>query len=199
MSNHLIQPIYMYDPWAYGEDAYEREYYCVNHGHTTPKWRTVSLLGHDGIEPTTALVGSEDDDKWAKIVDTMWLDGGVAFGTSCLKSATLRFYLPSVTEFGETPPDRPDLREGQFEMSIYVSPYDYYDNEITPVNGYILASGVKIGDPAQTVDYIVDLEALGVPCRPCGNLWLIQFGYGSPSYEMLLAENMTVEIVDVTY
>ena len=196
MSSHLIQPIYMYDPWAYGE----AEYHCVNHGRTTPKWRTVSLLAHDGFEPITALVGSEDDDKWAKIVDTMWLDGGVAFGTSCLKSATLRFYLPSVTAFAEPDPMHPELQEGSFQTTIYVSPtYDYYQNEITPVNGYTLASGVKIGDPAQTVDYIVDLEALGIPCRPCGNVWLIQFGYGSPSYEMYLAEDMTLEIVDVTF
>ena len=189
--SHLIQSIYMYDPWAYGEDAYEAEYYCIKHGNTTPKWRTVSTLFHDELEYYTSLVGSEDDDKWAHVPYTMWIDAGVVFGTSCLKSATLRFYLPEITELNDDDVD-PSIRGGFFYFALDI-------NGVEIINGYTLAGHVKVGAPAQTVDYIVDLVALGLECRPCGNIWSIRFGYSAAGYVMELDGLMTLEIVDVTF
>lgn len=185
MSNHLIQPIEL-TTWFYDVSLGLQ---CIKHGNTTPKWRTVSTLFNEEGFSDTALVGAENDDKWAKVNQTMFISAGVKFGTSCLKSATLRFYLPEVTAFDTTDPE---LQEGQFVFSLYI-------NGIEIVYSYNLATGVEIGDPAQTVDYIVDLVALGLECRPCGNIWEIGFGYLSLSYEMDLAENMTLEIVDVTF
>ena len=187
MSNHLIQPIELTD-W----DAENLGLQCIKHGSTTPKWRTVSTLFNPDFSPdtVTALVGIEDGDKWAKVDTDIFLSGGVRYATSCLKSATLRFHLPEVTAFN---PDFPDDR-GQFSFSLYINQI-----EITPVNGYILAADVDVGDPAQTVDYIVDLEALGIACRPCGNIWEILFGYGAIGFVMDLAGDMTLEIVDVTF
>ena len=188
MSSHLIQPIELFD--INTEESLGLQ--CIKHGNTMPKWRTVSTLFNPEFENYTSLVGSENNDKWAKVSQDMFVDAGVSFGTSCLKSATLRFYLPEVTAFDTTDPIDPELQEGFFDFSLYI-------NGIEIVNTYSLASGVEIGDPAQTVDYIVDLVALGLECRPCGNIWAIGFGYGSPCYEMSLAEDMTMEIVDVTF
>ena len=161
-----------------------------------PKWRTVSSLFNPDPEyyggPVTALVGSEDGDKWAKVNDNIFVSAGVRYATSCLKSATLRFYLPEVTAFNPDP-EYEDVT-GQFSFILYIN-----QTEITPVNGYILAADVDVGDPAQTVDYIVDLEALGIACRPCGNIWQILFGYGAIGFVMDLDGDMTLEIVDVTF
>ena len=61
--------------------------YCVKHGATTPKWRTVSLgLATGGV----TLTGSEDDDEW----DT---EGGFFFfATCCIWKATVRFIATDV-------------------------------------------------------------------------------------------------------
>lgn len=187
MSNHLIQPIELFD-----FDDVSLGLQCIKHGNTTPKWRTVSTLLNPtfSLDPVTALVGSEDEDKWAKVDTNIFLRGGVQYATSCLKSATLRFYLPEVTAFNPDTPDGP----GQFSFILYINQV-----EITPVNGFILAANVEVGDPAQTVDYIVDLESLGIACRPCGNIWQILFGYSAIGYIMDLSGQMTLEIVDVTY
>jgi hypothetical protein len=62
--------------------------YCVKHGASTPKWRTVSLL-FDSME----LVGAEDDDAWQK--NTQNLGGLIQFWTCCLWKATVRFTVVS--------------------------------------------------------------------------------------------------------
>ena len=67
--SHLIQSIDI-----------EGTRYCVKHGATTPKWRTVSFL-----EFLAELVGAEDDDAWRLE------DGTLSFTTCCLWKATLRF------------------------------------------------------------------------------------------------------------
>lgn len=189
MSSHLIQPIELTD-W----DDVSLGLQCIKHGNTTPKWRTVSTLYNPDFyfDPVTALVGSEDGDKWAKVATDIFKRAGVRYATSCLKSATLQFYLPEVTTFNPDP-EYEDVT-GQFSFILYIN-----QTEITPVNGYILADNVEVGDPAQTVDYIVDLEALGIQCRPCGNIWSITFGYGASGSVMDLDGLMTMEIVDVTY
>ena len=189
MSNHLIQPIELFD--INTEESLGLQ--CIKHGNTTPKWRTVSTLLNDEYSDFTALVGSENDDKWAKVYIDVSHTAGVRYATSCLKKATLRFYLPEITS--------QESDDGPFEVGFVFTLY-INEVEITPVNGYILADGVEIGDPAQTVDYIVDLEALGLECRPCGNDWEILFGYAGPSPTDSITGvdgYMTMEIVDVTF
>ena len=190
MSSHLIQPIELTD-W----DDVSLGLQCIKHGNTTPKWRTVSTLFNAdiGYGTLTALAGAENDDKWVKVFTDQWANAGVKFATSCLKKATLRFYLPKITEVLD-PPDVVSSIMFTFQLGIAeVGP-------ITPPNGYVLAIA-EVGDPAQTVDYIVDLEALGIACSPCGNTWQFFFGYGVGSTSSVtgIEGNMTLEIVDVTY
>lgn len=181
MSSHLIQPIELFD-W----DEVSLGLQCIKHGNTTPKWRTVSTLLGPG--DYISLVGSEDDDKWQHVLVSIEGDASVKFATSCLKRATLRFHIPEITEF-----DNAD------EATFYLVTLDINGVEIE--NDFVLADGVAIGDPAQTVDYIVDLEALGLECRPCGNTWKIRFGYSTiqPSDVLSMSGLMTLEIVDVTF
>ena len=188
MSSHLIQTIELTD-W-FDEESLGLQ--CIKHGNTTPKWRTVSTLLSTEFENYTSLVGSEDGDKWVKNNVSKFAPGGVKFGTSCLKTATLRVYCPKITEIV--------LDSGPFEIDFYV---DLYINEvqITPLGeiGFILAT-VNVDDPAQTVDYTVDLVALGLECRPCGNIWKIFFGYNTAALDVLATDGqMTMEIVDVTF
>jgi len=77
---HFIQPI-----------TISSVAYCVKHGATTPKWRTVSLLGAN-----TALTGSEDGDSWTNtLVNDL---SGFTFGVSCAITATVRFtFTPNAT------------------------------------------------------------------------------------------------------
>ena len=191
MSNHLIQPIELFD--INTEESLGLQ--CIKHGNTSPKWRTVSSLLT--FEDNTVLVGSENDDKWAKNNVTKFSSAGVRYATSCLTSATLRFYLPEITsQIGDDTPF-----SVFFSFSLYIShPSNPYEDVI--VDGYVLASGVEIGDPAQTVDYIVDLAALGIECRACGSVWTITFGYGGGggSNDVDGTDgDMTLEIVDVTF
>ena len=183
MSSHLIQPIALTD-WFNDESLGLQ---CIKHGNTTPKWRTVSTLLENGS--LTSLYGSENDDKWSRLLEPQFGDGGVKFATSCLKKATLRFYLPEVISVDF------DVR---FRFSLWISPSQGADRSNQIENGYDLAV-VETGDPAQTVDYIVDLEALGIECSPCGHTWIIQFGFGGGDYNATLVGQMTLEIVDVTF
>ena len=200
----------MDDPWSFDENGPVYGYYCVNHGNTTPKWRTASVLSKDEYGTLTALAGAENDDKWVKAYTDQWVVATVKFATSCIKKATLRFYLPEITQV--------DARNGTpfygifFEFFLYIN-----DVEITPPNGYDLAgpfAGISnfderepyieypldISTPAQTVNYVVDLEALGIECRPCGTTWLIGFNYYASDTNVTgVKGNMTLEIVDVTY
>ena len=186
MSSHLIQPIELFD-W-FDEESLGLQ--CIKHGNTTPKWRTVSTLLSTEFENYTSLVGSEDGDKWVKNNVSKFAPGGVKFATSCLKTATLRFYCPKITE----------TTNEEFEIEFYVDLF-INDVQITPLGeiGYILAT-VNVDDAAQTVDYTVDLVALGLECRPCGNIWKIFFGYNTAATDVLATDGlMTMEIVDVTY
>jgi len=58
--------------------------YCVKHGASTPKWRTVSLLSDDA-----ELTGAEDDDEW-RVVGDLSAQGYINFATCCLWKATIR-------------------------------------------------------------------------------------------------------------
>jgi hypothetical protein len=183
MSSHLIQPIEL-NNWFNDESLGLQ---CIKHGSTTPKWRTVSTLLSPGT--LTSLYGSENDDKWSRLLEVQFGDGGVKFATSCLKKATLRFYLPEVIS---------EDFEVQFVFDLYISPSQGSDFSNQIENGYVLAV-VETGDPAQTVDYIVDLEALGIECSPCGHTWRIQFGFISGDYGATVVGQMKMEIVDVTF
>jgi hypothetical protein len=200
--NYLIQPIEL-TTFFYGESLGLQ---CIKHGSTTPKWRTVSTLFND-YSTLTALAGAENDDKWVKVYTDQWLVAAVKFATSCLKKATLRFYLPEITQVEA--PDGTPFHGVMFDFILYINGV-----EITPPNGYDLAGPfggidpdtyivypLDISTPAQTVDYVVDLEALGIACSPCGNTWEILFGYGVGSTTSVtgIEGNMTLEIVDVTF
>jgi hypothetical protein len=154
MSNHLIQSIDI-----------EGTRYCVKHGASTPKWRTVSLL-FDSME----LVGAEDDDAWQNIdTNTASFIGTIQFGTCCLWKATVRFTVAS---------------EEAGARGAVIS----INDEI--VGGF----GSETSSGAEVVDIEVDLYALGLMGRACGNQWVIYTEindfYGS---------GMIVEIVDVTF
>lgn len=66
---HLISPIDI-----------DGTHYCIKHGATTPKWRTVSIF-----DSPTSLVGAEDDDAWE--VDA----SGLKFATCCVWQVTFKF------------------------------------------------------------------------------------------------------------
>ena len=188
MSNHLIQPIELF-----GFDNVSLGLQCIKHGNTTPKWRTVSTLAEPGF--WTALVGSENDDKWEKPDGgSSFEPAGIAFATSCLKQATLQFYIPEILSYGDFTPYAVDFHIAYLSLNdlVIVDP-----NE----GGYVLASGLNIGDPAQTVNYIVDLVSLGLECRPCGNFWTIGWGWSGDTERQITetAGQMTLEIVDVTF
>ena len=138
---HLIQPI----------DIAGTKY-CVKHGATTPKWRTVSLLNSP---PEMTLFGAEDEDKW--VTEGAYL----SFATCCLRKATVRFTATDVVA-GPGVWYQVDLN------GVTV------DGDITNVIG--------------TYDVVVDLDALGLMGRACGNLWEITAVFVG-----------TVEIVDVTF
>jgi hypothetical protein len=190
MSNHLIQPIKLTNVWTFEDMGLQ----CIKHGSTTPKWRTVSSV----YDEWTALVGAEDDDKWAKTARTMYSNGLVYYATSCLTKATLRFYLPEITSHSN-----PLVSTIDFQFDLSISPRDNdFSDDYRIVYDYNLAT-VQIGDPAQTVDYVVDLETLGIECRSCGNFWTIAFRYygiaeGGGDVDGT-AGQMTLEIVDVTF
>jgi hypothetical protein len=136
---HLVQPIEI-----------DGTKYCVKHGATTPKWRTVSHLS-DGI----TLYGVEDDDKWVTVGSYL------SFATCCLWKATVRFTA----------------------TSLVAGPGVWYQVDL---------NGVTVGGDTTgtlgTYDVVVDLYALGLMGRACGNLWDITAVFGG-----------TVEIVDVTF
>ena len=80
--SHLIQAIDI-----------EGTRYCVKHGATTPKWRTVAFTDV-GVIP----VGTEDNDEWIVPVDFIERIGVLFFSTSCIWKATVRFILEPSSE-----------------------------------------------------------------------------------------------------
>lgn len=138
--------------------------YCVKHGASTPKWRTVSLLS-DAAE----LTGAEDADMW-RVPNpdgaNETVNGEIRFATCCVWKFTLR-----------ATSSNPDSEKGIF----------VYANDV-------LVESVIFYDEVQ-VETVIDLNALGLMERPCGNLWRIQAGFAY-SFEDELLE---IDIVDVTF
>jgi hypothetical protein len=184
MSNHLIQPIDLLD--INTDESLGLQ--CIKHGNTTPKWRTVSsrLTGGSSPDFETVLVDGEDGDKWAHATTSQFETGRIRYATSCLTQATLRFYLSPVIY--DNPPE------------VWTYAFSLYINDVEIEYEFVLGTFVT-GDPAQIVDYVVDLVALGLECRPCGNVWDIYFSGGTPSSseDVDSTEPMTLEIVDVTF
>jgi hypothetical protein len=149
--NHLIQSIDI-----------SGTRYCVKHGATTPKWRTVSILGGN-LELETA----EDDDSWIMAGDGVNSGGSIKFATCCLWKATVRFFLES-------------------DSAVYTGDVS--------LNGVLVDSFIRTGSAGETVDIEVDLDALGLMGRACGNIWDI-----TALYEDGTAAEMAVVIIDVTY
>ena len=153
MSNHLIQTIDI-----------EGTRYCVKHGATTPKWRTVSLLG-DAAE----LTGAEDADMW-RVPNPDGADeivnGEIRFATCCVQKFTLR-----------ATSSNPDSEKGFFVFANdFLVEYVIFYDEVE-------------------VEIVIDLDALGLMGRPCGNLWRIEAGFAYSFVDELLEVN----IVDVTF
>ena len=96
--------------------------------------------------------------------DDHWntLGGYFSFGTCCLWKATVRF-----TATG------PVAGIGVWAAII--------------ING-VYIDGVFPGGSIGTYDFVVDLNALGVIGRPCGNIWAITAVFEG-----------TVEVIDVTF
>jgi hypothetical protein len=177
MSNHLIQPIELTE--LITDESLGLQ--CIKHGNTTPKWRTVSSR-----LPDTILVDGEDGDKWAHSTTSQFEVGQIRYATSCLTKLTLRFYLSPVIY--DNPPD------------VWTYRFSLYINDVEIEYEFVLGTFVT-GDPAQIVDYVVDLVALGLECRPCGNIWDIYFDGGTPSSteDVNSTEPMAMEIIDVTF
>jgi hypothetical protein len=141
--NHLIQPVDI-----------DGTLYCVKHGATTPKWRTVSTVAGDlGLG-----AGGEDGDEWELPNNE---GGAMDFATCCIWKATVRFIATGVV------------------AGIGVA----YEVKI---NGVDVGSGSPgvIG----TYDVVVDLDALGLMGRACGNIW-----------DILAIFQGSVKILDVTF
>jgi hypothetical protein len=158
MSSHLIQTIDI-----------EGTRYCVKHGASTPKWRTVSLF--EPVAGNWELVGAEDDDEW-RIGYLAAAESGygyIRFATYCVWKITIR-----------ATSNNPDS-----EKFVY-----------TTINGDVEAEWTVFYDES-SVDIVIDLNALGLMNRPCGNEWLIYAGFVY-SFDQP-AEELHLEIIDVTF
>jgi hypothetical protein len=119
--------------------------YCVKHGASTPKWRTVAFTD-EGVDP----VGGEDNDEWEVPVNFTERIGLLTFGTSCIWKATIRFILEASSEGCSGDVTVNDTLIGSFSR----------DDD---------------GSPGEHIDFLVDLSDLGFIDRPCGNIWRIGF------------------------
>jgi hypothetical protein len=136
--------------------------FCVKHGASTPKWRTVSRSYLD-IE----LAASEDADQWQMTGNGIDAGGAIKFGTCCLWKATVRFFLES-------------------DAATYIGDVS--------LNGVSVGDFIINGSAGETVDIVVDLNALGLMGRACGNIWDITAIYADGT----VAE-MSFSIIDVTF
>lgn len=149
---HLIQSI-----------AIDGTKYCVKHGATTPKWRTVSII------TSGALTGFENDDSWQAndIADPTQIR--VKYATCCIWKATVQFTFVAAGS---------------------------YDAEVT-INGVSVANSPSASRLAgSTLQFIIDLGALGLINIACGNLWDIR---SSLSFSIGTLPSVKLEIVDVTF
>jgi hypothetical protein len=138
---------------------------CVNQGGSTPPWRTVSI--YDGTKVN--LIGSEDSDTWELLPDEdQNADGNIQFATCCLWKATVRWSLESSDAF--------------------------YEGRIS-INGTEIHSWFVEGSAGEVVDFVVDLDELGLMGRACGNIWDI---FGS-FYTGDGGQYMTIQIIDVEF
>lgn len=133
---HLILPITI--PFAGGK-------FCVKHGATTPKWRTLSFL--DG---SAALAFGEDDDQWNVDTDGINGNGTIIFGTCCIWKAPVIFTLATSDTL--------------------------YTGEVA-LNGVVVGSFSVNGLVESSVTIEVDLNALSLMGRACGNVWSINAGF----------------------
>lgn len=150
---------------------------CIKHGATTPKWRSFGFTDVDIIfEGNTDLAifeptGTEDGDEWLLTTDSIGY--GLAlleYYTCCIWKATLRF----------TP-----------------------NNDDHTYSGWVIINNVEIdrfdieGSSGDPIDFVIDLNALGLMNRACGNLWEIHlFTTTGANFE---TSQMTLSIIDVTF
>jgi hypothetical protein len=136
--------------------------YCVKHGASTPKWRTISFPDLDMI-----LESTEDADNWEVDGDGMTASGYLSFATCCLWKATVRFFVEA-------------------DIASYIGTIN--------INGTLIDDFNYITSAGETVDFVIDLNALGLINRACGNFWEIEASYSGG-----LNAGISVSIIDVTF
>lgn len=114
------------------------------------------------------LSGAEDADQWVEEGGGVEFEGLVTYGTCCLWKATVRFFLESAAAT--------------------------YTGEVF-INGISVGNFIVVGSPGEVVDIEVDLNALGLMGRACGNLWEIEAFYSSGDGDAAV----TVQVIDVTF
>ena len=142
MSKHLIQAIDI-----------DGTKYCVKHGATTPKWRTVSELSPNDITDGTGfeLTGAENDDSWDLFVDDdAGGNGVIGFATCCIWKFTITW-----------------------DLSAFDSD-DAVLSGIVSLNTNLLFSWSRTESLGESIQYEVDLNELGFMGRACGNFFGIE-------------------------
>lgn len=137
---------------------------CVKHGATTPPWRTLSFPEGD-----MALLGAENADRWLIIGDGVATvpDTRIHFATCCIWKATVRFFLEFDSAF--------------YEGSVWL-------------NGTRIDFFEVTGSAGEVIDITIDLLALGLIARPCGNLWEIRAAYSTGT-----AAELSIDILDIHF
>lgn len=114
------------------------------------------------------LSGAEDADEWVDEGGGFVLEGFVNYATCCIWKATIRYHLQPTTAI--------------------------YTGEVL-INGMSVGVFVRAGSVGEIVDIEVDLNALGLMGRACGNLWFIDAFYYSGDGDAAV----TVQVIDVTF
>jgi len=164
MSSHLIQTIDI-----------DGTRYCVKHGASTPKWRTVSVLSPNDITDGTGfeLAGAENDDSWNLFVDDdAGGNGVIGFVTCCIWKFTIKWDLSAF-----------DSDDAVLSGSV-------------SLNTNLLFSWSRTESLGESIEYEVDLNALGFIGRACGNIFGIEGRVDSAGGTH---PSLQVSIIDVTF
>jgi hypothetical protein len=164
MSKHLIQAIDI-----------DGTKYCVKHGATTPKWRTISELSPNDITGGTGfeLTGAENDDSWDLFVDDdAGGNGVIGFATCCIWKFTITWDLSAF-----------DSDDAVLSGSVFLNSNSIFYWERTESLG-------------ESIQYEVDLNALGFIGRACGNIFGIEGRVDTAGGTL---PSLQVSITDVTF
>jgi hypothetical protein len=123
------------------------------------------------FEEDMTLTGAEDDDQW--VIPRYGTEGGgsLIFGTCCLWTATVHFQLESDS--------------AEYLGQVWL-------------NGVLIDSFTRFGSTGEIISMVIDLNALGLMGRACGNEWLIVAAY-TDSYTAGIFASIAISISDVTF